>query len=126
MKTVQTIVRLALGVLIAFSGLNKFGEWLNASFMHDAMQFIINLVDIGGGFIIYSIAILEIIIGIALISNKFSVLAAFILFPLMVSILIFHITLDLNGIVIALLVFAMNVYLLLSYREKLSNIVKPA
>ena len=125
MKNFTTTIRLLLGALILFSGANKFGHWLNASFMHDAMAWVINLSDIGGGFIIYGIGLLEIIVGIALLVNKFVTLAAMALLPLMVSILIFHMFLDLKGIGIALIVFAMNVYLVIENRDKISAMFQP-
>lgn len=126
MKNLTIVVRISLGILIAFSGLNKFGGWLNAAFMNDAMQFVIELADIGGGFIIKTIGVLEILIGIALITNKFSILATLVLLPLLVSILVFHIALDLKGITIAIILFAMNIYLVLQLKDKLSNILRTA
>lgn len=125
MKNFTTIIRILLGALIIFSGANKFGHWLNASFMHDAMAWVINLSNIGGGFIIYAIGLLEIIVGIALIVNKFVTLAAMALLPLMVSILIFHMFLDLSGIGIALIVFAMNIYIVFVKRDNISAMFQP-
>ena len=125
MKNFTTIIRIILGALILFSGANKFGHWLNASFMHDAMAWVLHLFDIGGGFIIYCIGLLEIIVGIALIVNKFVTLAAMALLPLMVSIIIFHMFLDLKGIGIALVVFAMNIYLVFENRDKISAMFQP-
>ena len=125
MKNFTTIIRILLGALILFSGANKFGHWLNASFMHDAMAWVIHLSDIGGGFIIYCIGLLEIIVGIALIVNKFVTLAAMALLPLMVSILIFHMFLDLKGIGIALIVLAMDIFMVYENRDKVSAMFQP-
>lgn len=124
MKNLSTILRIILGVIIAFSGLNKFGHWLDAEYMHDAMQFVVKLSNIGGGFIIKTIAVLEILIGISLITNKFSTLAVIVLLPLMVSIVIFHLFLDLKGIAVAAVVLILTVYQLYERREKLSGLFK--
>lgn len=121
---VSAIIRTVLGLLILISGANKFGHWINVEYMHDAMQFVIKLSNIGAGFAIYAIGILEIAIGLALIINRFSVLATLALLPLIVSILVFHIFLDLKGIGVAVVVFAMNLYMLYVYKDKVSGIFK--
>ena len=125
MKNFTNIIRILLGALILFSGANKFGHWLNASFMHDAMDWVVNLSNLGAGFIIYGIGLLEIIVGTALIVNKFVTLAALALLPLMVAILIFHMFLDLSGIAIALIVFAMNVFILFEHRDQITGLFQP-
>lgn len=125
MKNINKYIRLLLGIAIAFSGLNKFGHWVNVSFMHDALEFIGNLISIKGGFIVNSIAVFEIIIGVALILNRFTLLAVLALFPLIVSILLFHIFLDLKGIGIAIVVFVLDIYLIVAYREKVAVLFKP-
>jgi len=124
-KNINKYIRLLLGIAIAFSGLNKFGHWVNVSFMHDALEFIGNLISIKGGFIVNSIAVFEIIIGVALILNRFTLLAVLALFPLIVSILLFHIFLDLKGIGIAIVVFVLDIYLIVAYREKVAVLFKP-
>ena len=125
LKNINKYIRLFLGIAIAFSGLNKFGHWINVSFMHDALEFIGNLISIKGGFIVTTIAVVEITIGAALIFNRFKLLAVLALFPLMVSILLFHIFLDLKGIGIALFVLALDLYLIVAYREKVAVLFKP-
>lgn len=120
MKNINKYIRLFLGIAIAFSGLNKFGNWVNVSIMHDALGFIGELVSIKGGFIVSAIAVVEIIIGAALVFNRFVLLAVLALFPLIVSILLFHIFLDLNGIAIALIVLVLDLYLIVVNRDKLA------
>jgi putative oxidoreductase len=124
MEKLKTAIRIVLGITIAFSGINKFGHWLNIAYMHDAMEFVVQLINIGGGFIITTIAIAEILIGLSLLTNIYSNLALAILLPLMVCILAFHIFLDLKGIAAAALVLALNIYLLYLNREQMSLPVK--
>ena len=124
MKNATIVIRILLGLLIGFSGANKFGNWLNAEYMQDAMRFVIELSNIGAGFIIKAIGILEILIGLALLLNRFTVLATLALIPLIAGILIFHVFLDLKGIGVAVLVFLMNMYLLYAYRDKVSSIFR--
>ena len=122
MKKSEPIIRIILGLLIIISGINKFGHWINVSYMEDAHAFVLDLANIGGGFMIYAIGVLEILIGIALVIDKFKILALLGLIPLMVSIVAFHIFLDLKGIMIALIVFSMNLYLVFYHKEKVANI----
>ncbi|MBN2349871.1 MAG: DoxX family membrane protein [Bacteroidales bacterium] len=124
MKNATSVVRIVLGVLIVFSGANKFGDWLNAAYMKDAMQFVVELSNIGAGFVIKAIGLLEILIGLALLTNKFTILATLALIPLIIGILVFHIFLDLKGIGVAVIVFVMNIFLLYSYKDNVSAIFK--
>jgi putative oxidoreductase len=122
MKTFNHVLRILLGIVIAFSGINKFTHWLNAQYMHDAMAFVLNLSNIGGAFIINTIGVLEITLGFMLILNRYTTLALLALLPLIVSILIFHISLDLKGMGVALFVFLIDVYLLYHHKDNLSNL----
>jgi putative oxidoreductase len=124
MTQTKTIVRIVLGLLIAISGINKFGHWINVAYMQDAMDFVLRLINIGGGFIIKTIAVVEILIGIALLTNRFTYLALAALLPLIVSIILFHIFLDLKGIGIAILVFLLDGYLLYMNKASLASLVK--
>ena len=120
MNNFNKVVRILLGLVIIVSGANKFTHWINVSFMHDALNFIVDLTNIGGGFIITGIALIEISLGVLLVVDRFSTFAALALLPLMVAILFFHIVLDLNGILIALVVFSMDVYILIANRERIT------
>lgn len=122
MKKFNVALRIFLALLIAFSGINKFTHWLNAAYMHDAMEFVINLTNIGGSFIIKTLGVIEIIIGLLLLFNRLTLLALLALLPLMVSILIFHISLDLKGIGVAAFVFLADVYLLFQHKNNLSGL----
>ncbi len=68
--------------------------------------------------------ILEIVIGVALLTNKFTTLAILALIPLIVGVLVFHLFLDLKKIGVALIVFGMNIYLLYSIRNNVASIFK--
>lgn len=122
MKKPETIVRIILGILILVSGINKFGYWINVAYMADALDFVVKISKIGGEFLIYALGILEIGIGLALVLNKFKILAILALLPLMVFILAFHLFLDLSGILVAAVVFAMDIYLLFLHKSDVSNI----
>ena len=121
-KKTETAVRVLLGILIVISGVNKFGYWINVAYMEDALNFVVNFSNLGGGPFIYAMAILEILLGLALLLNKFKILAILALIPLLVSILAFHIFLDLKGILIAAIVFSMNLILLFIHINKVSKI----
>jgi hypothetical protein len=89
------------------------------AYMHDAMEFVLKRSDIGGGLIIYTIAVLEILICVALLGNKFLTLSLLGLLLLIVCILLFHISLNSKGIALALLVFASDVYLLMERKDRI-------
>ena len=126
MKAINNTVQTILAILLFISGANKFGQWINIAFMHDALDFVVDLINIGGGFIIKAIAVIEILIGIGLLINKSRLIAAIALFPLMSSILLFHIVMSLNGLWVAAIVFFMNIYVLHINRGKINNMFKQA
>ncbi len=76
-------------------------------------------------FIVTSITVTKITFGAALVFNRFTLLKVLVLFPLIVSILLFHIFLNLNVITIEIFVLALDYYLIMAYREKVALLFNP-
>lgn len=70
------------------------------------------------------IAVAEIVGGILFITNKFRALGAIIIFPVMVGIVLTHLILAPSGLPIALVLFAINIWVIIENREKYLPMVR--
>ena len=68
---------------------------------------------VASGFTFPAIAIVEILVGVALLANRYVPLALVLMAPISVNILLYHLTLDLANIPPGGLVFALNLVLML-------------
>lgn len=103
------IVRVLLGLLLVLFGLNKLlpTPFIPLPEMPDkAANFMISLG--ATGYVLKTVGLLEIIIGILLLSKKWIAFALVLLAPISLNILLFHLFLDLPGIGGALIVSILN------------------
>jgi len=80
------------------------------------LEFMGAFVKVGYGMTV--VAIVEIITGILIATNKYRALALVILFPIMLNALLFHLFLDPENMLPAVLVIVMNIFLMYSLRDK--------
>ncbi len=71
-----------------------------------------------------TIAVIEITTGILFLANKFTALAAIILFTVMLNAFLAHLFLDPTGIGAAALIISMNVFLFFANKEKYNEVLK--
>lgn len=104
-------MRLLLGAILLVFGINKFVQFIPAPELpENASAFITSLT--ATGYVIPVVGVLEILIGILLLTNKWVGFALVILAPISVNILLFHLFLDIPGISGALLVAVFNAILM--------------
>lgn len=115
-------VRILLGLFVLVFGLNKF---LNFIPMEDMPE------QAGAYFgalmsskTLTLVALVEIVAGIALILNKWGALMALILMSISVCAVLFHATLDPEGIAGALVLLVLNVLVLIGYKDRYSGILR--
>ncbi|ALJ04796.1 DoxX family protein [Pseudalgibacter alginicilyticus] len=119
---VFTVLRIILGVILLIFGLNKFLNFLPAP---EGMS------DAAGAYfgalmsakVITLVAIVEVLAGLAFISNKYGALLAVILMSVSVNIILFHATLNPEGIGPGILVFILNIIILYGYRNKYKDLL---
>lgn len=70
------------------------------------------------------IAVAEIVGGILVITSKYRALGAIIIFPVMVGIVLTHIINAPSGLVIALVLFAINLWIIIENRAKYLPMIK--
>ena len=101
------LMRILLGVILVVFGLNKFLNFIPAPELpENAANFIDSLASTG--YVLQVVGVIEILIGLLLLFNKWVAFALVVLVPISVNILLFHLFLDIPGISGALLVAVIN------------------
>ncbi len=113
-STFTTILRIILGLALIVFGLNKFLAFIPMFEMATAGA---NFLDSLGnsGYLLYTIAVLEIIIGLLLLLKKWVPFSLILLAPISINILLFHLFLDVSGLGVAIAIVAINVILIYKY-----------
>lgn len=115
-------IRVILGLFVLVFGLNKFLNFLPAP---EGMS------DAAGAYfgalmsakVLTLVAIVEILSGLAFIFNKYGALMALILMSVSVNIILFHVTLDPDGIAPGFAVFILNIMVLYIYKNKYKELL---
>jgi putative oxidoreductase len=111
------VVRIVLGLILIVFGVNKLYNFIPLPQPpQQAADFMSSLIETG--YVLPVVAILEIIIGLMLLSRFWVPFALVVLVPLSLNILLFHIFLDVPAIGAALVVVALNAILLYKHRIK--------
>lgn len=76
------------------------------------------------GWLMPLIAVAEIVGGVLFITNKFRALGALIIFPVLVGILLTHITIAPSGMPIALILLGIELWVIIENREKYLPMIK--
>ena len=113
-STFTTILRIILGLALIVFGLNKLLAFIPMFEMATAGA---NFLDSLGnsGYLLYTIAVLEIIIGLLLLLKKWVPFSLILLTPISINILLFHLFLDVSGLGVAIAIVAINVILIYKY-----------
>jgi putative oxidoreductase len=105
------LVRILLGIILVAFGLNKFFHFIPLPALpENANNFMESLNNTG--YVLPLVGILEVMIGTLLLTKNKVALALLILVPISVNILLFHLFLDIPGLLGALVVVALNAILI--------------
>lgn len=117
-------VSLIFGLMFINSGLNKFFNYMPMpkDLPIDLMKAMGSFVEIG--WLMPLIAIAEIVGGILFIIPKFRALAAIIIFPVLVGILLTHILVAPSGLPIILILLGIELWVIIENREKYIQLIK--
>jgi len=116
-RYLPTAARVLMGLIFVVMGLNGFLNFLPqpATMPEGAVAFGVALVKTG-----YMLPLLmgtQVIVGVLLLANRFVPLALAVVAPIVVNIFAFHAFLAPSGLVVAVLVVALEVYLAWTYRK---------
>lgn len=113
-STFTKILRLLLGVSLLIFGINKFIGFIPMFEMPVAAANFMESLETTG-YVLYVVAVLEIIIGFLLLLNKWVPFSLVLLAPISVNILLFHIFLDVSDIFVAIVIASLNAILIYKY-----------
>lgn len=111
-STFTRILRTILGLGLIFFGLVKliqFDFMPSPTFTDEASTFMDSL---NTGYVLTVVGILEILIGMLLIFNKWVPFALILLAPISINVLLFHLFLDPPGLILAIIVVFLNAILI--------------
>ncbi len=108
---------LLFGLIMINGGLNKFLHYFPIPKMAEAANKLMT-VFIESVWIISLIAIVEIIAGILIIIPKTRALAAIMIFPVMIGIVLFHIFQDPDNVIMSFVLLAINLWIIFENKEK--------
>ena len=109
-------LRLTLGVLCVVFGINKFTDFLPLTELTgDAANYFTAL---SSSKAMALVGITLIVIGLALILDKYSALATLILMSISVNAFLFHVVLNPSGVTRTATLLILNIIVLIGYRDK--------
>jgi putative oxidoreductase len=111
-------VSLLFGLMFINSGLNKFFNYMPMpeDMPENVMKVMNAFMEIG--WLMPLVAVAEIVGGVLFITNKYRALGAIIIFPVMIGILLTHIVNIPSGLPIAIVLMAINLWVIIENREK--------
>ncbi len=108
-KTFATILRYLFGLFMLFIGLNGLFQFVGEPNFNEAgMAFLMALFN--SGYIIPIISVINILVAVSLLTNKYVALAMILLAPITLNYVFFHLFLDMAGVVAALIPALLNIY----------------
>ena len=123
-KKILFVVSLLFGLMFINSGLNKFFNYIPVP-----KDLPVGLMKLMGAFIeikwlLPLIAFAEIIGGVLVIIPKYRALGALIIFPVMIGILLTHIINAPSNLILAIVLFAINLWIIIENRQKYLPMIK--
>ena len=117
-------VSLVFGLMFINAGLNKFFNYMPMPKDMPEKMTTLMTAFMQIGWLMPLIAIIEIIGGILFITNKYRALGAIIIFPIVIGILLTNIFNAPSGLPLAIILLAINLWVIIVNREKYLPMVK--
>ncbi len=117
-------VSILFGLMFINAGLNKFFNYMPvpADLPESMMKLMSAFMQIG--WLMPLIAVAEIVGGTLFMANKYRPLAAIIIFPVMIGIVLTHIVNAPSGLPLALVLLAINLWVIIENREKYLPLIR--
>ena len=122
-KLINIIARFTFGTILIVFGLNQFFHFIRLDNYSTEALYLIQAFQ-QSNYILYSVGIIQIILGIALFINKRILLGLILFAPILLNILLFHFFNDLFGLIKVLPTFLLYSYFVFYYRKVIKNIFK--
>jgi uncharacterized membrane protein YphA (DoxX/SURF4 family) len=125
MKIAVIIVRVLMGLMFAFASIVVLFKLVpqpeqtgNVKIFMDGMA--------ASVYMMTTIKVIELICAVAFLTGKFVPLATVVIFPITVNILLFHVFVEPEGLLVAILLMIGNLFLAWYYRNKYKPLFKAA
>ena len=117
-------VSILFGLVFINSGLNKFFNYMPMpkDMPENLLKLMASFMEIT--WLLPLVAVAEITGGILFMTNKFRALGAVIIFPVLIGILLTHITSAPSGIPLALVLLAIEIWVIIENRDKYLPMIK--
>jgi len=116
------ILRYVFGVFLLVFGFDHFFSYLPFPEMsQEANAYFGTLVSTG---VMQLVGVVEITAGISFVINRYGAIMAFILMSISINAVLFHLFLDPAKIIIAIALLALNISMLIYYKNQYSQILK--
>ena len=118
------VISILFGLMFINSGLNKIFNYfpLPQDQPESVMKLMAAFAEIG--WLMPLVAVAEIVGGLLFITNKYRALGALIIFPIMLGILLTHIVNIPSGLPMAIVLLAINLWVIIENREKYLPLIK--
>ena len=121
MKHAVLGARLVLGLLFVVFGVNPWLQFLPLPELNEPATAFFSAM--AASYLLTFVKITEVVGGLLLLTGRFVPLALIILAPVVLNILFFHIFLDLTGLVMALFIVAVEIFLAWAYRDAFTGVL---
>ena len=123
-KKILLVVCILFGLMFINAGLNKIFNYIPAptDLSEKMMKVMAAFMEIG--WLMPLVAVAEIVGGILFMIPKLRALGAIIIFPVMMGIILTHIFLEPSGLPLALVLLAINLWVIIENREKYMPMIK--
>jgi putative oxidoreductase len=119
-----TTARYLLGLALVFFGLNGFLQFMTPPAMGDAANAFMAALG-ATGYMFILINLVQLGVGLSLLTGKYVPLALIILAPLTLNIILFHLFLHVQSILFGAIVFVLHIYLASVNMASYRNLLKP-
>jgi uncharacterized membrane protein YphA (DoxX/SURF4 family) len=122
MKIAALIVRILMGLMFAFASLAYFFKLMKEPELTGNVKIFMEGVA-ATVYLMPTVKIFELLCAIAFLSERFVSLAAVVIFPIVLNILLFHAFLDQSGLPMSVLLLAGNLFLAYYHRKNYKAIL---
>lgn len=121
---ILTIISVLYGLMFINSGLNKFFNYMPMPDDLPEAMVEMSTAMMQVSWLMPLIAVVEILGGLLMISNKFRALGAIVIFPIMIGILLTHITVAPSGLPFAIVLFIVLLWVMYENRVKYLALIR--
>ena len=120
---IYTVIRYLFGVAMTFFGIsNLFALLPQHEFLGEAAKLMLAFVD--SGYILPAVGFTQLLLGIALLYNRFIPLALLLFAPVVVNVLLFHLFLDPTSVLMAVPVIGITTFLFIYHKSHFNSLLK--